>query len=162
MTRTSLRFIAVLVFLSAVAAFFLEWVLVRWGEPMVVPPLTLTVTFLVLAVSIPALAWPVRAVTRPRKGRPPARVDPFYATRVVLLAKATAVASSVFAGAGLGVLGSVFSRPVVVWTSVWWSGALVVASVAALVGSLVAERWCELPPSSEGSDAPGTAKGEPA
>ena len=76
----------------------------------------------------------------------PKRLDPFYAVRVLLLAKATSVAGAAIAGFHIGLVLLQLTAPVVV-SSVWLNIGGVVGSVFALVVGLVVERICKIPDS---------------
>jgi len=144
--RTSTASLVATAVIGALAGFVLEAVLVRWGEPMFVPPVTLGGALLLLGLAVPALAWPIRRATGTNETRQSSPVNPFYATRVVLVAKASAVTGSVLSGVGVGIVVFVMSRMFVVWSSVVLSGIVAVGGVILLAGSLLAEKWCHLPP----------------
>ena len=153
MTRTPPLLLIVLGVVSAVVALLLQLTLGAFGLSKLVPQLTLSVTLLLIAVIVVVLAWPVRRATRsartPDNGkRAPQkrRVDPFYATRVVLIAKASAVTGAILGGAGIGVLIELLSRPVSAASTVWGAVAMLVAAILVLVGGLIAESWCAVPP----------------
>jgi len=83
----------------------------------------------------------------------PKPLDPFYAVRVLLLAKSAAIASAVFAGfqAGLVVL-QLFSP--VVAPSVWLNVGAVIGSIFSLVIGVMIERFCRVRDDSGGGSAP--------
>lgn len=159
MKPTTASSLAAVWLVGAVLAYSAEVVLVRVGEPLITPPTTLAVALVLLGVIIPLLAWPVRQVTRSRKKQAP--VDPFYATRVLLVAKAGSLTASALAGGGLGVVVFLLGRMVVVWPQVVVSVLTIAGGVIMMVGALVAERWCVLPPTDEGESS-GVTEGEPA
>lgn len=74
----------------------------------------------------------------------PKRLDPFYAVRVLILAKSTAVASAVVGGFQLGLVLLQLTTPVVAST-VWWNVSGVIGAVLALIAALVVERACKIP-----------------
>ncbi|MEN9715834.1 MAG: hypothetical protein RJA35_1301 [Actinomycetota bacterium] len=88
------------------------------------------------------------AVARPK------RLDPFYAVRVLLLAKATAVASAAIGGFHVGLVILQLTTPVVAAT-VWLNVAGVIGAVLAMVIGLIVERLCKI---QDGPSAP--ANGE--
>ena len=147
MNRTRVPSLVATAAIGALIGFVVEAVLVRWGEPVFVPPLTLGGALLLLGLAVPALAWPIRRATRTNTARPIKPVNPFYATRVVLVAQASAFTGSVLSGVGVGIVVFVMSRMVVVWSSVVVSGIVAVGGVVLVVGSLLAEKWCHIPPS---------------
>jgi hypothetical protein len=94
-----------------------------------------------------ALAWPIRRYVIRHPGAKP--VDALYATRVVLLGKAGALAGAFFAGATLGVTVSLVVRPVVPEQAVAVTVVSVVGAILLTLGGVVAERWCTVPPESD-------------
>lgn len=74
----------------------------------------------------------------------PKRVDPFYAVRVLLLAKATTIAGSLFAGWHLGAVAVQGSQPVIA-DSIWMNVAGLVGSVLMAIAGLITERICKIP-----------------
>ncbi|WP_227497110.1 DUF3180 domain-containing protein [Planctomonas psychrotolerans] len=132
-----------------------EMMLVLTGRPALVPPVTLPITLGVLAAVVLLLAWPVRQSVRKEDAR---RVDPFRATRVVLLAKASALSGALLAGVAFGILAFLATRPVIAdGTSLWLSGAALLGGVLLLIGGLIAESWCTIPPDDR-SDGSSTAR----
>jgi hypothetical protein len=136
-----------------------ELVLLRLGQPLVVPPVTLAVALSMLGVIIPALAWPVRQLTRGQSAS--GYIDPFYATRVLLVAKAGSLTASALTGGAVGVVVFLVGRAVIAWPQVLVTSLTLAGGILMLIGALVAERWCVIPPSDaeESSPAP---EGEPA
>lgn len=124
-------------------AWFLEAALVTSGRPTFVPPYTLGVALLLIGVIVVVMAIPVNRVVRGKISS----VDPFYATRVVVLAKASSVTGALLGGAGLGIAGFLLTRSVVPGV-----GSITMAFVAAggaillLAGGLIAEAMCVIPP----------------
>lgn len=149
MTRTSPAFLLALGIVGAVIGWFAELSLVFSGKPAVIPPVTLGAALALIGILIVALALPVYRVVRKVPG---AEVDPFYATRVVLLAKASSMSGSLLTGFGIAVLVFLLSRSVlpagdaVAMAVVTSAGAIVL-----LVGGLVAEKMCTLPPEDDGT-----------
>jgi hypothetical protein len=144
--------------LIALASGALGWaaqvILVANGRSMTVPPVSLTVVLVLIGVGLISFALPVYRSARGTATQP---VDPFYATRVVVLAKASSVAGALFAGAGASILVFVLTRPVVPAVgSISVTVAAVVGAVLLLAAGLVAERMCTLPPDEENSDRSGT------
>ena len=152
MTRTRPGLLVLLAVASAVGAALLQLGLGVSGAVKLVPQLTLAVTLVVIAAAVIAAAWPVRRASRADKpDAPRTRVDPFYATRVVLIAKASAVAAAIFGGAAVGIVGELLMRPIAAPGGLWAGFAMVVGAVVLLVAALIAEGWCMVPP---GGDEP--------
>lgn len=123
------------------AAFALDFVLAMRGVAVLVPPLSLAVALVLIAVLVLALAWPVRRAAKGER-----RIDPFYALRAVVLAKASAVAGALLAGGGAGILIYLLTRTVVPLGSTLAAGGTLVAAALLVIAALVAEHWCALPP----------------
>src|SRR4029079_9493713 len=119
---------------SAIVALALQLGLGASGMSKLVPQLTLSVTLVLIAVVGVALALPVRRATR---GSVKRRVDPFYATRVVLIAKASAVAGAILGGAAAGMLIELLTRPVTAAGAVWGAAAMLVAAVLVMIAGLI-------------------------
>lgn len=124
-----------------------EVALVRWGEPAFTPPISLALALVLLGVIVPGLAWPIRQMVKAREGAASRAVNPFYAMRVVLLAKAGSLTGALLAGAATGIAVFFATRLVLVWDFVLLSLAAVLGGALLTIGSLLAERWCQTPPS---------------
>ncbi|RIJ53237.1 DUF3180 domain-containing protein [Clavibacter lycopersici] len=156
MTRTRSSTLIALLIAGAAVGWFAENALLMSGRALLIPPLTLGATLLIVGIVLLALARPIRRSTL---GRTPGRVDPFRATRVVLLAKASALAGALLTGVTGGVLAFVLARPVLPGaSSVGLAVAGTVGAVVLLVAGLVAEHWCTVPP----DDGDDTRPGDPA
>ncbi len=149
MKRTNLLHIALLALIGAAGAWLVETALVSAGRAAIVPPLTLAIALLVIAVAVVAAAVPVRRVAR---GKPGARVDPIYATRVVVLAKAASLTGAILTGGAAGILAFLLTRPVIGVGSMVPAVLAAVASVAVLIGGLIAENMCRIPPEPDQKD----------
>ncbi|WP_166868595.1 DUF3180 domain-containing protein [Salinibacterium sp. ZJ70] len=143
MTRTRALPLVVLAVIGGIAALLLQLALGAAGMPKLTPQVSLSVTLVLIGVVVVALALPVRRAVRTREH---ARVDPFYATRVVLIAQASALSGALFAGAALGLLVELLGRPVVTTSGVWGVVAMIIASLALMIAGLVAEAFCVVPP----------------
>jgi hypothetical protein len=151
MSRTSPWTLVLIGAGGAIVGWFTELLLVTNGRAAIVPPYPLAAALVVLAVAVVAVAVPVRRVAR---GMPGARVDPFYATRVVVLAKSAAIASAGLVGLFGGVLVFVATRPVIVDDLVWKSIAGFASAAALLAAGLIAESMCRIPPRDEQEPGP--------
>lgn len=159
MKRTRIRALVATAGVSALVVWTLEWILVSRGFPAVIPPLTLSAVVGLIGVALPAFAWPIRE--RVRSDFPTRSLDPFYATRVLLLAQASSRAAALLSGAAVGVLIFVLSRPVIHNASVGLTFAAVAGAIVLVIGALVAERWCTLPPGDSRAADHDVAEGEP-
>ena len=144
MTRTKPLHLLLLAALSAATLWFVETALAASGRPVLIPPFTLALALVLIGVIIVVMALPIRRVAR---GHRTARVDPFYATRVVMLAKASSLGGALLAGGGLGIASYLLSRSVLPAVgSVTMGIATAAGAILLLVAGLVAEHWCAIPP----------------
>ena len=144
MTRTQPLHLVLLTLLGGGVTWFLETALAASGQPVLIPPFTLAVAIVLIGAVVVVMALPVRRVSR---GAPNARIDPFYATRVVMLAKASSLSGALLAGGGLGIAGYLLSRSVLPGVgSITMAFATAVGATLLLVAGLVAEHMCTIPP----------------
>jgi hypothetical protein len=153
--RTRISVLLALALAGGVLAYLLELLLQSTGANVVLPPLSLTLTLVSLAIAAVLLAIPVRrSVTGARK----APIDPFYALRVAVFAKAASLAGSLLLGAASGILFFLLGRPIA--PSLSMSSLVLSELVAAallVAAGLIAEFLCTLPP-----DDPDHTRGEAA
>jgi Protein of unknown function (DUF3180) len=132
---------------GAGAGLLLQVILVSRGTAVFAAPFTLALSLAVIGVLVVLFARPVRRAVRDRENH---HVDPFYATRVLVLAKASSIAGSLLLGATAATVGYLLSRAVVTAVgSIFTSSAAVVGSAILLICGLVAENMCSLPPDDE-------------
>lgn len=130
--------------LGVALGFLVEVTAAGHGVPTVIPPFSLPLTLFVIAAFVVALAVPIRQATH---GKANGRIDPFQAARVAVFAKACSLAGGLLAGAGAGIVVFLLTRSVAPGTgALWQSIAAFLGSVALLVGGLIAEHLCTLPP----------------
>lgn len=150
MTRTKPASLLLLAVLGGGVMWFIETALATSGRAVVLPPITLGVALLLIGMIIVAMALPVRRVSR---GIAHARVDPFYATRVLMLAKASSLGGALLSGGGLGIVGYLLSRSLVASANaVTMSVVAAAGAILLLVAGLVAEHMCSIPPDDEKRD----------
>lgn len=130
-----------------VVGFLWELGTVAAGSAVLVPPLSLPITLVAIAAIVVAFAIPIR---RAVQGRSNARIDPFRAARIVVLAKACSLAGALLTGGGIGILTYQITRSVLPSAgSLWLAGAASFGALVLLVAGLVAEHLCALPPSDD-------------
>ncbi|GAA1815490.1 DUF3180 domain-containing protein [Agromyces neolithicus] len=118
--------------------------IVTAGTKALVPPISLAITLVGVAVIVVALAWPIR---RAVKGKATKQLDPFRAMRIAVLAKACSLSGALVLGVGLGITLFLITRSVVPAAStVWLALATAIGAGLLLAGGLVAEWCCTLPP----------------
>lgn len=141
-------------------ALAVQVVLASRGMSVLVIPLSLSAVSAVMGFIVVGLAWPIRERLYSDVLRP--RLDPLYSVRVVLLAKASAVTGSLFVGATMGFLGFALTRPVLSSDQAWFALAGLVGAIVLMVGGMLAEKWCVLPPESGVDDSTLSPGGETA
>lgn len=159
MKRSSPALLVLLAVLGGVAGWFLEVARVAMSEAAVVPPFTLGAVLGLIGIIIVIYAWPVYRVVRRTATKP---VDPFYATRVVLLAKASSLTGALLGGAAVGILVFLLSRSVVPAAgSITMAILTTVGAAILLAGGLIAEKMCTLPPDDDNKRPTGTPLNPP-
>ncbi|TAM66848.1 MAG: DUF3180 domain-containing protein [Microbacteriaceae bacterium] len=130
-----------------VIGFLWELGTVAAGGAVLVPPLSLPITLIAIAIIVVVFAIPIR---RAVQGRSKARIDPFRAARVVVLAKACSLAGALLTGGGLGILSYQLTRSILPSAgSLWLAGAATFGALVLLIAGLIAEHLCALPPSDD-------------
>ncbi|PSL36857.1 uncharacterized protein DUF3180 [Labedella gwakjiensis] len=134
-------------FFLALGGFIVGFLLDLWtasrGAATIVPPLSFSLTLVVVGAIVVGFAVPIHRRVRGRSDR---SIDPFQATRVVSLAKASSLAGALLSGFGLGILAFLLSRSTLPGiASLWLAVAATVGAVVLTVAGLVAERLCTLP-----------------
>ncbi len=149
MKRTRVTTLVALAVAGAAVGALGELALVASGRPIVNLPITLAIALAVIGGIVVSLAVPILRMTRASSAP---RVDPFYATRILMLAKACAVTGSLIVGVGLGVLAYLLTRSVVGVGSVTQTVAAIAGAGVLLAGGLVAEHMCRVPPGDDEND----------
>ena len=129
------------------------YTLIGRGLATPLSPLNLSITLTAVGVVLVVLAIPMiryRVALKNPKVKPK-RVPPFYAIRVVALAKATSVAGSLFFGWHLGVLAMQLTRPEPKLAPTITG---LIASGIALAAGIVVEQLFKIPP--DQTDVEGT------
>ena len=138
--------------LGTVIGFLAQLALAAASLPKLRPEYTFAITLGLIAVVIITLAIPVYRATHGPMRRP---IDAFYATRVVVLAKASSLTGALLSGVGLGLVIEVLVRSS---TSTGDSVLRVLATFGAaillLAGGLVAEFLCRVPSQGDDDDHP--------
>ncbi len=144
MTRSTPGPLIVVGVIGTVIGILVQAGLAAVNMPKLRPEFSLALTLLLVAAAAIALAVPVRRATR---GNPVHRIDPFYATRVVVLAKACAIGGALIAGVGLGFVLELALRSGDPGTDDYLRVLSVLGGgLALLAAGLVAEFLCTVPP----------------
>ncbi len=149
MKHTSPALLLALALFGGAAGFGIQTVLAAMSMAKVRPEYTLALSLVVIAALVIVLAIPVRRAVRGRLGR---RIDPFYATRVVVLAKACSIAGALLAGAAVGFLADLVLRGAPSGDSLARILVVLGGCIVLLVGGLVAEFLCRVPPRDDEDD----------
>ncbi|WP_394770907.1 DUF3180 domain-containing protein [Lacisediminihabitans sp.] len=153
MKRTSIGTLVLLAVIGALGGGFAETGLAVAGRPIILPPLTLSVALALIGAIVVWLAVPIRRLT---KGKAKAPIDPFYATRVLMLAKACALSGALLTGLGAGIALYLLTRSVVPGVgSVGPAIATLVGAGLLLAAGLIAEHMCTILPSDDDDDESG-------
>ena len=135
---------------AATAGYLASKVISANGGPVPVTPINLILTLVAISVILGAFGVPMvryrRALTEQLKtptAPRPKRLNPFYAFRLLILAKATAASGALFAGWHLGVIWLQVSSPVTP-DSIWQNLAALIASIAMVIVGLIVERICRI------------------
>ena len=146
-TKTS-SVIAVIFGLSVVS-FLTVRLMVSNGMAIPTSPTNLLLALAFIAVVLLALSIPIwrykAALTQYKTGTRPKRVDPFYAVRVVLLAKASALTGAGFVGWHIGALVAQLSLPVSFTAALLQNSFGLVASLVLMAAAIISEQICRLP-----------------
>ena len=147
MKKTSPTVLFVLAVVGAAVGWLVELAMLTSGRAIVIPPVTFAAALALIGILVIAGAIPVLRSVNRTAHKP---VDPFYATRVVLLAKAASLTGAFLSGGTIAIVVFLLTRPVVSEAgSVSMSVFTAVGAVVLMVGGLVAERMCTIPPEDE-------------
>lgn len=138
--------------MPTVIAWSLVYVLVRLmvanGGSVPIATVTVLVSLPVIAILELVFAWPVIRYSMQMKNfkegaERPKRLDPFYATKVLALAKATSIAGALFLGSAIGLVLMQLGAPVVP-DSILLNVVALVESVALIAVALQIEKACKI------------------
>lgn len=132
---------------AAIFGFVLAKTLVTRGFAVPVSPLNLPITLAAIGLTLGLLAIPMiryRAALKDAK-RQPKRVPSIYAFRVVILAKASAIAGALFLGWHTGILFVQVTAPNIT-DSVYLTLGGILASLFTIVVAVVVENLFRIPP----------------
>lgn len=140
--------IALWVIASAVIGFgYSQWA-VNNGLEVPISTQTLALSIALIAIILLAMVTPIWKYKRNLTKSEAAKsipVNPFYAVRVLLLAKASAITAAMFIGWHGGVLIKQLTAPVVVADAMSSNITVLIVSVLLLVEAFLIEQICKLP-----------------
>lgn len=144
MRRTSPVALVGIAIAGAAIGWLLQIGLTSSGSASIQPPATLYSVLFILAFGLVLLGRPVRRLVRGSARRP---VDPFYAMRVLVLAKASSLTGALLVGAAGALLVYAVSRTGGFGVPGFWPDVLTgVGALALCIAGLVVEWWCRIPP----------------
>lgn len=144
MKRTSPVALGGIAVAGAAIGWLLQVALTSGGAPSFNPPATLYSVLFILAFGLVLLGRPVRRLVRGTAKRP---VDPFFAMRVLVLAKASSLTGALLVGLAAALLGYAVTRTGSFAVPAFWPDVLTgVGALALCIAGLVVEWWCRLPP----------------
>ena len=159
MRRTGAGILLIAAAIGIALGFLLDQGLTAAGRATFIPSVTLPIFLVLLVGVVVALALPIRRATRGAHGQP---VNPFWALRIAMLAKASSIVGAAVGGLAGGLALFLLTRPVS--PSVGSLGAIIATAVcgALLVAAgLYAEHLCTIRKDDDdehpGGDDPGLA-----
>lgn len=147
--------------ISTTAGYLVPKLIVAGGGQVPLATLSLIITLPLIAVLLVVFSIPMirayRAGARINRkvasyranDKPRSLINPFYAVRVVLLAKAIAIAGAIFFGWQLGLVWLQFTSPVVS-AAIWYNLAALIGALLMLIAGWVIERVCRIRDDSNG------------
>lgn len=168
MKPTKVLSLIVATVVAAAITFVVVRALVANGGSIPVAPNNLLISIPSIAVIELLAAIPIfryrRELTKfATGGKRPKRIDPFYAVKILALAKATAISGSLFAGFSISLVILQATLPVLP-ESIWLNVVAVVVSILLTVAALIIERACKLPEDGDSAETSGrpAPEGHPA
>jgi hypothetical protein len=148
MKPTKILNLVLVVFITVVASFVAVRFLVGNGQAIPLSPMNLLITLVAIAILLLLLTlpiWQYKSGLKQAISKRPKRVDPFYAVRVVLLAKASSISGAVFVGWHLGIVLLQLFSPVRASAVLIQNGFGLAASLILVIAAFIAEQICRLP-----------------
>lgn len=142
MKRTGAGVLLVAAAIGVAAGFAIDQALTASGRPTFTPVASLPILLVLLGMLVIGLAVPIRRATR---GKSTAKVNPFHAVRIAMLAKASSIVGAALGGMGAGLWIFVATRPVT--PSLGSLGTVIATTVCGAVlvaAGLVAEHLCTI------------------
>lgn len=135
---------------ATTVGYLLSKIITSNGGQVPVTPINLLLTLLAISIILAGFALPMvryrRALAEQQKNSSsprPKRLNPFYAVRLLMLAKATAISGALFTGWHIGVIWMQLSSPVTT-DSIWRNVGALIASITMVIVGLVVERICRI------------------
>ena len=158
---------------ATTAGYLLPKLVVNNGGAIPISPWNIIVTLPLIGVILLLMAIPmfkyraaINARVKDSNKQRPMPLNPFYAVRLVLLAKAISISGAIFSGWHIGVVWLQLTSPVI--TAATMQNALaLIGSLVMTACAIIVERVCRITDAGNGADANGlksapSAAGEPA
>ncbi|WP_345801235.1 DUF3180 domain-containing protein [Microbacterium sp. AZCO] len=143
MKRTGAGVLVLTAAIGVAVGFLVDQLLTAAARPTFTPTVTLPILLVLLGGIVVLLAVPIRRATRDAKGAGP--INPFQAVRIAMLAKASSIVGSAFAGFAGGLALFLLTRPVTPSVESWGAViATIVSGLALVAAGLVAEHLCTI------------------
>lgn len=167
MKQTRILSLVIATAVAAIVSYLIIRLAVSMGFQVPVANLNLILVLPIIGLIVLGLTWPIikyRRATKALKNsatgasadvlgaKRPKRVDPFYAVRVLMLAKASAIAGSLFVGWHLGAVAVQAQAPVTT-AAIWLNFSGLIGSLIMTICGIVAERICRIPDAGSGEAA---------
>lgn len=141
---------------ATTAGYLLPQLVVNNGGSIPISPLNIIITlpligFILVLMAIPMFKYRKAMLERAKDAtvQRPMPINPFYAVRLVLLAKAIAISGSIFSGWHLGLVWLQLTSPIVP-SSTLQNAIALIGAIAMTVCAIVVERVCKV--TDDGSD----------
>lgn len=163
MKPTKILSLLIATIVAAAVTFAIVRAVIANGGSVPVAPNNLLISIPSIAViellaAIPVFRYRRELAKFATSGKRPKRIDPFYAVRIVALAKATAISGALFAGFAVSLVVLQATLPVVP-DSIWLNAAALIESIVLIVVAIVIERACKLPEDGEANEAKASGHG---
>lgn len=136
------------------AGLLLQFLRSSRGTAPFVPPLSLSLTMVVLGAVLVALGVTLRRAVTRKSGR---QVNPFHAVRLLAGARAGQYVGALLGGFGAGLALQLLTRTVLPPVATWLPMVFVfVGGIVLLICGVIAEAMCRVPPSDDGNEADST------
>ena len=170
MKPTRIRTLLALALAAGIAGYFYLQFTVQAGFHLPLTSTSFSFSLSIASIAVIFLARPImkykselKKFIEQKTKIAPKRVDPFYAVRILALAKAASLAASIFAGWQFGTLTGQLLQPIVANDSLAPTIFAAVSSLVLLAAGLIVEQICKLPgDSGDGADSKPRTEGSPA
>ncbi len=152
---------------ATTAGYLLPQIVVNQGGSIPISPLNIIITLPLIGIILALMAIPIfkyrkalLARTKDSAASRPLPLNPFYAVRILLLAKAISISGAIFTGWHIGVVWLQLSSPIIP-SSTLQNGLALIGAIIMTVCAVIVERVCRVIDDGSGPEAKSTA-GEPA